>query len=173
MTKLFRPIAILLIGLTAIVFAPYLVCLPWHLAHSPNQQLGNYTVRVPFPYLVTKRGSITTLWRMRTIKSWNLYTFGRLEFTPHNIPLKLSVWSQLAGAEASRNSLIEARQYDFMFGSTLARCQEISPETGKANGSLLCRGADSSLAFYVGDPRNMAEVKQILTTALTNTGGTQ
>ena len=173
MNKLPKSFIALAITFTVLISAPYLVCLPWQLTHQSNQQLGNYKVHVPFPYVLTKRGDTTNLWRMRTIPRRNLYTFGRLEFTPRNIPLKLSVWSQLTQAEASLNSHSEAIQYDISIGSTPARCQESAPEVAQTNGSLLCRGADSTTAFYVGDLRNISEVKQILTTALTDTGGIQ
>jgi hypothetical protein len=170
---LLKYITALAITFSALIFAPYLICLPWHLTHRSNQQLGNYKIHVPFPYFVTWRGSTANIWRMRTIPNMSLYTFGRLEFRPRSIPMNLSAWSQLAKAEASRNSASEATQYDISIGSTPGHCQEIAPEIGGTSSSLLCRGADSTTALYLGDFRNIAEVKQILSTALTNTGGTQ
>jgi hypothetical protein len=112
-----------------------------------------------------------SLWRMRTIPDRSLYTFGRLNLIPHDAPLNLDDWRRLAESERSRNSSKSFSAYNSTIASTPASCVESIPTQDQSNESLVCKAADSTTAFYVGDHRGIAEVKQILNTALLNSEG--
>jgi hypothetical protein len=173
MSKLRKCVIALAITACAIVFAPYLLSVPWHLTHKSDQRVGKYMVRVPMAYFVRHTPEGISLWRMRTIPRGDLYTFGRLNLTPHDVPLDLSNWQKLAENEEHKNRGDDFSEYDSTIASTPAKCVETASAKGRLTDSLLCKAADSTTAFYVGDARGVAEAKQILTTAVVPAGGNQ
>jgi hypothetical protein len=162
------------LGITAcaIVFAPYLLSIPWHLTHSSSQQVGKYKINVPMAYFVRHTPEGISLWRMRTVPHGDLYTFARLNLIPHDAPLDLSNWQKLAENEERKNRE-QFSEYDSTIASTPSKCVETASTSGRSTDSLLCKAADSTTAFYIGDARGVAEAKQILTTAVLAAGGNQ
>jgi hypothetical protein len=173
MSKLRKYGIALAITACAIVFAPYLLSVPWHLTHSSSQQVGKYKIQVPMAYFVRHTPEGISLWRMRIVPHGDLYTFARLNLIPHDAPLDLSNWQKLAENEERKNSREEFSEYDSSIASTPAKCVETASTSGRLTDSLLCKAADSTTAFYVGDARGVAEAKQILTTAVLTAGGNQ
>jgi hypothetical protein len=144
---------------------PFLLSAGWHATHSSVQRYGKYKIKVPWPYVLFKRGDRALLFRARTVPHWIFYKFAVISIEPPNEvneAFDVNPWKEQVVQVFKKHGENVSGSFNTPMAGAQVACVQVTENHPEIKYYVICRGEDGSTIEYFGDGDGLRRMKSLL-----------